>query len=320
MNLTWRDKAGLLSYTVPHMEQSKISSDDLLLFATIAEQGSLVRAADSLGMPKATVSRRLSRLEAALGQQLLVRTTRRLSLTEFGQAFLEQCQRVAEEVAAANDFAKSREVRPRGRLRISMPSEYAQYELLHAIATFTAQYPEIQLDLDLSSRRVDLIGERFDLVIRMGKLADDATLVARKIDEQHFGLYASPIYLDRHPAPQQPDDLMRHTCLRLMSSRGTPVPWKLVRGKQSWEQVPAGKMTLNSLWIIQQLAQEGAGIAALPVRFAESGERYGQLRRILPDWCPPSTPAWALMPTRRYLPAQTRAFLDHIHGVLHPAP
>jgi len=298
------------------MEQSGISSEDLLLFAAIVEQGSLVRAAQHLSMPKATVSRRLSRLEAGLGQQLLVRTTRRLSLTEFGQAFLEQCQRVAEEVAAANDFAKSREVRPRGRLRVSMPSEYAQYELLPALATFTLQYPEVQLDLDLSSRRVDLIGERFDLVIRMGKLADDATLIARKIDEQHFGLYASPAYLERHPAPQQPDDLMQHNCLRLMSSRGTGLAWKLVRGNQSWEQVPPGKMTLNSLWIIQQLAQEGAGIVALPVRFAASGVRSGQLTRILPDWCPPSTPAWALMPTRRYLPAKTRAFLDHIQSAL----
>lgn len=302
------------------MGQSNLSSDDLLLFAAIAEQGSLVRAAESLGLPKTTVSRRLARLEAGLGQQLLVRTTRRLSLTEFGEAFLEQCQRVVEDVAAANDFAKSREVRPRGRLRISMPSEYAQYELLHALATFPVQYPEIQLDLDLSSRRVDLIGERFDLVIRMGKLADDTTLVARKIDEQHFGLYASPIYLERNPAPQQPDDLMQHTCLRLMSSRGTGLAWKLVRGKQSWEHVPPGKMTLNSLWIIQQLALEGAGIAALPVRFAEPGLRSGQLTRILPDWCPPSTPAWALMPTRRYLPAKTRAFLDHIQSMLQVAP
>lgn len=302
------------------MGQSNISSDDLLLFAAIAKQGSLVRAAESLGMPTTTVSRRLSQLEAALGQQLLVRTTRRLSLTEFGQAFLEQCQRVAEEVAAANDFARSREARPRGRLRISMPAEYAQYELLQAIATFSVQYPDVQLDLDLSSRKVDLIGERFDLAIRMGVLADDSTLVARKIDEQHFGLYASPVYLDRHPAAQHPDDLMHHTCLRLMSSRGTGLAWKLACGKQTWEQVPPGNITLNSLWIIQQLAMEGAGIAALPVRFAAPGIRTGQLIRVLPNWCPPSTDAWALMPTRRYLPAKTRAFLDHIQSVLRFAP
>lgn len=298
------------------MGQSKISSDDLLLFATIAEQGSLVRAADSLGMPKATVSRRLSRLEADLGQQLLVRTTRRLNLTEFGQVFLEQCQRVAEEVAAANDFARSREVQPRGRLRVSMPSEYAQYQLLQAIATFSAEYPEVQLDLDLSSRRVDLIGERFDLAIRMGTLADDTTMVARKIDEEKFGLYASPIYLALYPAPQQPNELMQHTCIRLLSARGTAITWKLLRGKQIWEQVPPGRLTLNSMGVIQQLVLDGAGIGALPDRFAEPEVRAGRLVRILPEWCLPSVPAWALMPTRRYLPFKTRAFLEHIQNSL----
>ncbi len=299
------------------MEQYRVSADDLLLFAAIAEAGSLARAAEGLAMPKATVSRRLSNLEAALGQQLLVRTTRRLSLTDFGQGFLEQCQRVAEEVGAANDFAKSQERQPRGRLRVSMPSDYAQQQLSGAIATFVEQYPDIHLDLDLTSRRVDLIGEHFDLVIRMGELASDATLVARKIDEQHFGLYASPIYLALHAAPQEPDDLARHQCVRLLSARGSAVPWKLISGKETWEQVPPGKLTLNSPGVIQQLLLDGAGIGALPDRFAEPDVRAGRLARVLPDWCFPSVPAWAVMPTRRYLPAKTRAFLRHIESVLH---
>jgi DNA-binding transcriptional LysR family regulator len=298
------------------MEQSKIASDDLLLFAAIAEEGSLVRAAEALGMPKATVSRRLSHLEAALGQQLLVRTTRRLSLTDFGQAFLEQCLRVAEEVAAANDFARSQERQPRGRLRVSMPSEYAQQNLSRAIATFVEQYPDIQLDLDLSSRRVDLIGEHFDMVIRMGELANDSTLVARKIDEQKFGLYASPIYLGLHSVPAKPDDLLQHDCVRQMSARGTAIAWKLASGKKVWEQVPPGRLTLNAPGVIQQLLLDGAGIGALPERFAEADVRRNRLVRVLPDWCFPSIPAWAVMPTRRYLPAKTRAFLEHIQSAL----
>jgi DNA-binding transcriptional LysR family regulator len=298
------------------MEQSRIFSDDLLLFAAIAEEGSLVGAAESLGMPKATVSRRLSNLEAALGQQLLVRTTRRLSLTDFGQAFLEQCQRVAEEVAAANDFARSQESQPRGRLRVSMPADYVQQQLTGAIATFVEQYPDVQLDLDLSSRRVDVIGEHFDLVVRMGSLANDATLVARKIDEQHFGLYASPIYLALHSAPHDPDDLVQHHCVRMLSARGTPIPWKLSRGKQVWEQVPPGTLTLNSPGVIQQLLLDGAGIGALPDRYAEPEVRSHRLVRVLPDWRLPSVPAWAVMPTRRYLPAKTRVFLNHIQSVL----
>src|SRR5512145_1777549 len=139
------------------MEQMNISADDYLLFAAIAEQESLVRAADYLGMPKATVSRRLNNMEAALGQKLLIRTTRRLTITEFGQEFLDHCRRVAEEVATVQDFVRSRDVQPRGRLRVSMPGDYARQHFSRAIATFIETYPAIQLDIDLSSRRVDLI-------------------------------------------------------------------------------------------------------------------------------------------------------------------
>ena len=229
------------------MEQKNISADDYILFVAIVDQESMVRAAEHLGMPKATVSRRLTNLEAALGQRLLLRTTRRLTLTDFGQEFLDHCRRVAEEVASTQDFIYSQVERPRGRLRVSMPGEYAKQNFSRAFATFIETYPEIQLDLDLTSRRVDLIGERFDLAIRMGTLESDAALVARKIDEQSFGLYASSIYLALHAAPKRPDDLEHHVSVRLLSGRGSAIPWKLIRGKAVWEEVPPGRLTLNSL-------------------------------------------------------------------------
>lgn len=294
------------------MEQKNISADDYILFATIVEQESLVRAAEHLAMPKATVSRRLANLEAALGQRLLLRTTRRLTLTDFGQEFLDHCRRVTEEVATAQDFVRSQDVQPRGRLRVSMPGDYAKQHFSRAIATFIETYPEIQLDVDLSSRRVDLIGERFDLAIRMGVLESDSTLVARKIDALNFGLYASPIYLALHPAPQHPDELERHTTVRLLSARGSAVPWKLVNDKAIWEGVPPGRLTLNSPDMIQQLLLDGAGIGALPIRFVTEDLRHQRLVRILPKWCLPAVPAWAVMPMRRYLPAKTRAFLAHL--------
>lgn len=294
------------------MEQKNFSADDCILFAAIIEQQSMVRAAEYLGMPKATVSRRLTNLEAVLGQRLLLRTTRRLTLTDFGREFLEHCRRVAEEAAATQDFVRSQEVRPRGRLHISMPGDYAKHRLSRAIATFIEAYPEIQLDLDLSSRRVDLIGERFDLAIRMGVLENDATLVARKIDEQKFGLYASPIYLALHPAPAHPDELERHAAVRLLSARGSAAPWKLVRGKAIWEGIPPGRLTLNSPDMIQQLLLDGAGIGALPDSFVAEELRLKRLVRVLPEWCLPSVPAWAVLPMRRYLPAKTRVFLAHL--------
>ena len=294
------------------MEQANISADDYILFVAIVEQESMVRAAEHLGMPKATVSRRLTNLEAALGQRLLLRTTRRLTLTNFGLEFLEHCRRVAEEVAATRDFVHSQEERPRGRLRVSMPGEYAKQHFSRAFATFIEAYPEIQLDLDLTSRRVDLIGERFDLAIRMGTLDNDSALAARKIDEQRLGLYASPIYLALHPAPKHPDDLEHHAAVRLMSARGTAVTWKLLRGKSVWEGTPHGRLTLNSMDVIQQLLLDGAGIGALPDRFAAEDVLLKRLVRILPEWCLPAIPAWAVTPMRRYLPAKTRAFLAHL--------
>lgn len=294
------------------MEQKNISADDYVLFASIGEQESLVRAAEQLCMPKATVSRRLANLEELLGQKLLIRTTRRLTLTEFGLEFLEHCRRVAEEIATAQDFVHSQDVQPRGRLRVSMAEDYARYNLARALATFIETYPEIQLDLDLSARLVDLIGERFDLAIRMGTLENDSTLVARKLDEQHLGLYASPIYLSIHPAPKHPDDLAQHNSLPMLSTQGEPMPWKLSRGRENWEGVPPGRLASNSIGVIQQLLLDGAGIGALPNYFTQEDVRQNRLVRVLPEWCFPSVSVWAVMPTRRFLPAKTRVFLAHL--------
>ena len=246
------------------MDQKNISADDLILFAAIVEQASLVRAAEFLGMPKATVSRRLSNLEAALGQRLLLRTTRRLTLTDFGQEFFEHSRHIAEEIATVQDFVRSQEELPHGRLRISLPGNFARLHFSRAIATFIDAYPKIQLDLDLSPRRVDLIGERFDLAIRMGTLENDSALVARKIGAQSTGLYASPIYLALHPMPEHPDLLQHHATVRLLSAQGKVVPWKLISGKTVWEGVPPGRLTLNSPDMIQHLLLDGAGIGPLP--------------------------------------------------------
>ena len=294
------------------MEQLDLSADDLLLFSAIAESGSFIGASHHLAMPKATVSRRMAHLEHQLQQKLIIRTTRRLILTEFGQGLLEHCQRVGEEVDAVRDFVRSQELRPRGRLRVSLPDDYVRYRLSKAIATFTRQFEDIQLELELDSRRVDLIGERFDLAIRMGKLEDDTTLVARQIDEQRFSLYASPLYLAVRPPPQEPPDLSHHDTVRLLSANGISVPWKLRKGDRIWESASAGKLSVNSPGAIQQLLLDGAGIGALPDRFVTEEIRQNTLVRILPEWSLPIVPTWAVMPMRRYLPAKTRAFLSHL--------
>ncbi|OYY66098.1 MAG: LysR family transcriptional regulator, partial [Burkholderiales bacterium 28-67-8] len=146
---------------------SDVDPNELLIFARVAELGSFSRAAEQLRLPKSTVSRRLAALESRVGERLLLRTTRRQTLTEFGTLLLEHAQQVAAEVAAVTALSEHRQAAPGGRLRVSMPSDFANLLLADALAAFVGRYPGIALELDLSPRRVDLLGEGFDLAVRM---------------------------------------------------------------------------------------------------------------------------------------------------------
>src|SRR6185369_1832103 len=147
-----------------------LDANDLLLFARVADTGSFSRAAERTGLPKSTVSRRIAALEKRLGERLLQRSTRKLAITEFGHGVLDHARALAAEVDGAQALAQHRQAKPSGRLRVSMPGDFASVALPHMLADFVAAYPSIQLELDLSPRRVDLIGENFDLAVRMGEL------------------------------------------------------------------------------------------------------------------------------------------------------
>lgn len=296
------------------MEQ--LEANDLLIFARVAETGSFSRAAERLGLPKSTVSRRITQLEERLGERLMLRTTRRLSLTDFGLNLLEHARQLAAEVDAAAALAQHRQARPSGRLRVSMPSDFANLLLVDMLAAFVALHPAISLELDLSPRRVDLIGENFDLAIRMGDLPDDASLAARRLRVFSNGLYAARDYLAEHGAPEQPDDLMRHEALRLLGRGGEPTRWVLLNGDARWEGVPPGRISANSPETLIRLARAGRGIAAVPDYFAAPYLRSGELIRVLPAWCLPSHAAWAVFPGRRLMPARTRAFLEMLTAAL----
>ena len=287
-----------------------VEPNDLLLFARIVEAGSFSRAAERVQLPKSTVSRRIALLEQKLGERLLQRTTRKLMLTEFGSSLLEHARKVAEEVEAAAALAQHRQGKPSGKLRMSLPGDFANIGLQEVIARFIARYPDVSLEMDLSPRRVDLIAEGYDIAIRMGELPDDASLNARPINLEHWGLYASPAYLARHGLPEHPDDLLRHDLLCMLSRNGGATPWVLTRGKLRWErQVPA-RLTANSPELLARLASRGAGIAASSLTFAGPYLQTGELVRVLPEWEPPTTQGWAVFPGRRLMPAKTRAFLD----------
>jgi len=202
-------------------------ADDLLLFARVAESGSFSRAAERVQLPKSTVSRRIAALEKRLGERLLQRTTRKLVITEFGQGVLDHARAMSEEVDAALAFALSRQARPSGRLRVSMPGDFASTALERPLAEFIRDFPEVSLELDLSPRRVDLIGENFDLAIRMGTLPDDSQLAARRLAVFTTGLYAAPSLLREHGEPLAPEALHTMPALMLLSRSGEAVAWEL---------------------------------------------------------------------------------------------
>jgi DNA-binding transcriptional LysR family regulator len=290
--------------------------NDLLIFARVAEAGSFSRAAQRMGLPKSTVSRRISLLEERLGERLMVRTTRRLALTEFGNQLLEHARQVAAEVDAVKALSEHRQARPSGRLRVSMPSDLATMLLTDMLAAFIALHPAVSLELDLSPRRVDLLGENFDLAVRMGNLPDDAMLAARRIAVFPSGLYAAPSYLAERGDPVSPDDLAQHDALTLLGRNGEPVGWTLTCGERKWEGVPSGRTAANAPDLLINLARAGAGIAAVPDYFAAPSLHRGELRRVLPDWHMPSHIAWAVFPGRRLMPAKTRAFIDMLEAAL----
>ena len=292
----------------------QLEPNDLLLFARVVEEGSFSRAADRLGMPKSTLSRRLSLLEAQLGERLLLRTTRKLTVTDFGQAVLSHAQQVTAEVEAALALTQHRQAKPSGRLRVSMPGDLANDVIAEMLANFVARYPEISLDVDISPRRVDLIGENFDLAIRAGDLPDDATLAARRIVIFSIGLFATPAYLKRRGLPSEPEALMEHDALHLMGRTGEPVPWRLARDGMQWDGKPPGRAVANSPGLLLRLALSGAGIAMLSDHYAEPYVRRGELIQVLADWQLPSVPVWAVFPGRRLMPARTRVFLDTLEA------
>jgi DNA-binding transcriptional LysR family regulator len=263
-----------------------------------------------MGMPKSTLSRRLTALESQLGERLLLRTTRKLTVTDFGNSVLLHAQQVTSEVEATLALAQHRQVEPSGRLRVSMPSDFANEVLGPMLAEFVAKYPAISLELDLSPRRVDLIGENFDVAIRMGDLADDASLAARRLAVLSVGLYASPGYLAQHGMPPEPEALMEHDALLLLARNGEPAPWRLSRAEARWEGAPPGRATANSPELLLRLARSGAGITMLSDHFAEPYVRSGELVQVLADWNLPAATAWAVFPGRRLMPTRTRVFLD----------
>lgn len=299
------------------MSTIKLYANDLILFAHVIDAGSFTRASEHTGLPKSTLSRRLSELEDELGERLMQRSTRRLVLTDFGESILEYARRLSDETEAATALAQHRQVTPHGTLRVSLPPEFRELSIVDIVTEFSRQYPNVRLELDLSSRRVDIIAERFDVAVRAAtQLPDDSSLVARRVTTLKNGLFANPEYLKRHGVPKTPADLTGHTGLVLVTSGGDQQQWRLSQGTERWEGVPSNILSANSLGLQQELAAQGLGIVGLSDRYAQAMVEQDQLTPVLPGWRLPDTIVWCVTPGRRLLPQRTLAFIDLLREVL----
>lgn len=294
----------------------RVDPGDLALFAWVVEEGSFSKAAERLDVPTSTVSRRISMLETRLGERLITRTTRKMVVTDYGEAVLRHAQQIVAELEAVHDLTEHRQAAPAGQLRISMPGDFTQDMIGKLLSGFITDYPGVSLDIDVSQRRVDVIGENFDVALRMGKLQDDSTLAARQIGQFSVALYASPTYLRNHGQIQRPDDLMAHSVLKLQRRGADSESWQMSCEGQQWEGAPPVRAVANSPSVLINLALCHSGITCLATHFAKPYLATARLVRVLPDWECPSIPVWAVFPGRRLIPTRTRAFIDSLVGGL----
>jgi DNA-binding transcriptional LysR family regulator len=283
--------------------------DDLLLLAQVQRAGSLSAAARHLDLPKATLSRRLSALESSVGARLFVPGASRLTLTELGEQLAERAARHHDDIAETREWLASRDATPQGRLRVSVPAEFAMLVLAQSFARFVRRYPQVELEIDTTPRRVDLFNEPYDVAVRMGTV-DEPDLVARQFMLLERALYASPVYLQARPAPQAPADLAEHDFVVLSQAKG--MYKRLQSGRQTAEIDLSGPLESNSIGLVLSLTRAGGGIGSFPYGMVASDVEAGTLVRVLPDWNYEPLPVTLLTASRRLMPAKTRAFIDHL--------
>lgn len=289
------------------------------VFVAVAKVKGFRKAAEQLDMPNSTVSRRITELERTVGLRLFHRSTRKVELTEAGLAYFRRCEGIVAEAHLAHEALTDTAGQPAGTLRVSMPVDLAIDYLAPAIKAFGERYPRIDFELDLTSRRVDLVADGYDCAIRMGVPdAAQSALIARQIGLLPRYLYASPAYLAGAPPLSHPDDLVHHDCL-IVSTTRQQVRWTLLSERdpaaEPVQVAVSGRYAMNNVGLIRKMAELGMGVAVSAG--AETGADFaaGQLRRVLPDWRCAPIPVYAMLESR-LIPSRVRLFIEHMAAAL----
>lgn len=278
-------------------------------FVNSATRGSLSSAARLEGVTPAVIGRRLDALEARLGVKLLLRTTRKLSLTFEGQSFLEDCQRILNDLANAETAVSLGGMKATGHLRVSAPAGFGRRHVVPLVADFMADNPGVNVSLELSDRLVDLLNEGVDCAVRIGGMAD-SSLISSKLGEMRRAVVASPAYLARYGTPLLPADLATHNCLSLGQQRG----WSLreTRGGEVGIIKVSGNFECNDGAVLHAWALAGKGLAWRSLWEVGGDLESGRLIAVLGEFAAPPMGIYAVFPQRRHLPLRVRLFVDQV--------
>jgi DNA-binding transcriptional LysR family regulator len=286
------------------------------IFATVVEHRSFSAAAVALGLSKATVSKAITRLEAQTGASLFHRTSRRLALTETGATLSERAARILADAQAIDECARESTTAPAGLVRLAVPMSFGLTHVGPIIARFLAEFPEINVDLNLSDERIDLVGDGYDAALRIAALPD-SSLRARKLRDVAMRIVAAPSYLDRRGTPRHPAELSQHDCFGY-AYFSTPEHWRLVHAKSNEIAVvkPGGRLRTNNADAMLPSLFAGHGIAIAPDFIVDAALESGEVVTILPGWSSPAVALHLVTPPGRLRPRRVEALLNFLTEAL----
>lgn len=280
-------------------------------FASVATKGSLTAAAKAEGVAPAVIGRRIDALEERLGVKLLVRTTRRISLTHEGSAFLDDCQRVLGDLSNAEASVSAGGVKASGYLRITAPAGFGRRHVAPMVPKFVAQHPDVHISLNLSDRVVDIVNEGFDCAVRVGDLPDSSLVSVRLADNRRLCV-AAPDYLQRAGAPKSPAELQRHACLTLSSDASQTRGWAFSAEGAVTHIRPNGRLDCSDGQVLHDWCVQGLGIAWRSTWEVDDDIAAGRLVSVLDDFAAPPNGIYALIPQRKHLPLRVRLWIDFL--------
>ncbi|MCX8999901.1 LysR family transcriptional regulator [Rhizobiaceae bacterium BDR2-2] len=276
-------------------------------FVATVQAGSMSAAATNLGQSPAMVGQHIAALEERLGTRLLNRTTRRQSLTDFGASYFEQCRDILDRIALAEEAAEVQRTTVRGRLRITAPTTFGAEALMPTLAGYRAAAAEVELDIALTDRNVDLVEEGFDVAFRIGAMPD-SSMIARPLMPYRMAICAAPAYLARRGTPSHPGELGGHEAIAFTPSARSP--WRFTRGEENIEVSPVPMITVNNGQAVRAAACAGLGIIVQPEILLKRDIDEGRLTRLFPQWRLGERPMWLLYYRDRRMTPRLRSFIS----------